>query len=89
MRFFGLSLADYREDDVLVWPENWRAVQFFIALGRGAWNMGQRGPTGLRPESFREARFTLGVKAAQWPALHADLRVIEQAYLDKIYEDDE
>lgn len=90
MKFFGLTPADYPEwnTDVDVWPDNWRAVTFFQTLGAGAWNMGPRGPVGLRPEAFREARLALRITAAEWPQVLADLHVIEDGALAEIHKDD-
>lgn len=88
MRMWGLTMADYESDNtVFVYPDCWPAAQFFVALGNGSWNMGPNGPAGLRNEAFREVRLALRVKAADWPKLFADLRVIEQAALDEIHKD--
>ena len=88
MQFFGLSPADYAAERTCeVWPDNWRAVTVFMALGDGSWNMGPSGPTGLRNECFRELRFSLGIKAAEWHELFADIRVMEQAALDAIHKE--
>ncbi len=88
MEFMGLTPADYEaENTVLVWPDNWPAVQFVVALGNGSWNMGPSGPVGFRPEAFREIRLALRVRAADWPRLLADIHVIEVAALDEIHKD--
>lgn len=89
MQFFGLTADDYAaENTVDVWPDNWPAVLFFEALGNGSWNMGPNGPTGMRYEAFREVRIARGVRAADWPALFQDLRVLEQAALEEIHKED-
>jgi hypothetical protein len=91
LNFLGISDDDYGEDswkrDVEVFPDNWRVIEFMDAIGGGAWNMGPGGPTGLKPESFREGRFTLAITRAEWPELLADLRVFESAALDEIHKD--
>lgn len=88
MEFLGLTTEDYvDENTVMVWPDNWPAVMFFDALGEGSWNMGPNGPTGLRNESFREVRLLRGIRAANWPDLLADIRVMEAAALEEIYKD--
>jgi hypothetical protein len=89
MKFLGLTPDDYAEQNcVEVWPDNWPAVMFFQALGNGAWNMGAGGPIGLRPEAFREIRLAQRIRAADWPALLADIRVLEDGALDEIHKDD-
>jgi hypothetical protein len=65
-----------------VWPDNLPAVNFFIALGGGSWNMGPNGPTGLRPEAFREVRLARRIRAGDWPDIFQDLRVLEDAALE-------
>ena len=88
MTLFKLTPEDYAaESQVDVWPDNWRAVLFFDALGRGNWNMGPNGPTGLRFEAFREARMAMRVTLAEWPELFESVRVMEAAALDEIYKD--
>jgi len=88
MEFLGLTAEDYAaENTVLVWPDNWPAVQFVIALGNGSWNMGPSGPVGFRPEAFREIRLARRVRSADWPALLADIHVIESAALDEIHKE--
>lgn len=88
MEFFGLKPEDYAaENTVEVWPDNVQAVLFFKALGAGSWNMGPNGPTGLRYEAFRETRLALGIRAADWPELFQDIRVMEGAALQEIHDD--
>jgi hypothetical protein len=89
MKFLGLTPEDYAaQNSVEVWPDNWPAVQFVVALGNGSWNMGPNGPVGFRPEAFREIRLAQRVRAADWPALLADIRAIEEGALDEIHKDD-
>ena len=88
MKFLGLTPEDYAgQNTVAVWPENWPAVQFVVALGNGSWNMGPSGPVGFRPEAFREARLALRVKASEWPSLLTAIHVIESAALDEIHKE--
>lgn len=88
MEFLGLTPADYAEQNtVAVWPENWPAVQFVVALGNGSWNMGPSGPVGFRPEAFREIRLAQRIRSIDWPLLLADIQVVEGAALDEIYKD--
>lgn len=65
-----------------VWPDCWRSVEFFGALGNGCWSIGPAGPVGLKPESFREVRLALRITAREWPDVYADVQVMERAALD-------
>jgi hypothetical protein len=88
MKIFGLTMEDYKaENSVDVCPDNWRSVLFFEKLGRGNWNMGPSGPTGLRYEAFREVRQLMKVSKQEWPEIFEAVRVMEQAALDEIYKD--
>lgn len=88
MAFLGLTPADYAaENTVLVWPDNWRAVMFFHALGGGSWNLGPGGATGLRPEAFREVRLAMRVGRDEWPDLHSAVLILQDAALDEMHKD--
>lgn len=89
MTFLGLTEADYitENPELLVWPDNWRAVLCFEALGHGNWNMGPNGPTGLRYEAFRELRLVMGIRASEWPELFSCLRIMETAALDEMHKE--
>jgi len=91
MDFLGLTLEDYPElsAPMEVWPDNWRAVCFFEALGKGNWNMGPNGATGIRYEALREVRTALKVRSPEWPDLFEAIRVMEQAALNEIHKDDD
>jgi len=91
MNFLGLTDEDYVEEnaDVEVWPDNWLAVCFFEALGKGNWNMGPSGATGIRYEAFREVRRVIPVASSEWPDLFDSIRVMEQAALAEIHKDDD
>lgn len=60
-----------------VWPDNWPAVQFFDRISMGCWSYRGGDVMGLRYESLRDIRVSLGVKASEWPALFEDLQVME------------
>lgn len=65
-----------------VWPDNWRSVEFFSALGNGCWSIGPAGAVGLKPESFREVRLALRITGREWPDIYSDVRVMERTALD-------
>lgn len=69
-----------------VWPDNWAAVRFFASVGLGAWSIGPRGATGIRPEAFREIRLALGVGLAAWREMYPDVMAMEAAALDAMRE---
>lgn len=88
MQFLGLRPEDYPENAPLdVWPDNWPAMQFLIALGDGSWNMGPSGPVGFRREAFREVRLALRVPSADWPELFEAITIAEAEALDEIHKD--
>lgn len=88
MADFGLTPADFLADDVDVWPDCWRAVTFFGALGAGSWSLHPRGhPVGIRPEAFTEIKAAFGVTADEWPDLLSDVRVMERAALEQMRSD--
>lgn len=79
---WGLTLDDFANEATEVWPDNWPAVEFFAAIGPGAWSVGPAGPYGVRPEACREVRLAMGITAAQWRAIYPDFRVLEDAALE-------
>lgn len=83
----GFTLEDY-EEDVDVWLENWPAVQFFGSLGRGAWQQGMSGPSGLRYEALPFQFLMRGIKKRDWPAMYDDLLVLELAALKAMHSEE-
>lgn len=77
LALWGLTPADFDDAPMEVWPENWQAVQFFAAIGAGAWSIGPGGPVGIRPEAFREVRLGLGITAQQWRVMFGDIAAME------------
>jgi hypothetical protein len=89
MAFWGLTSADYEKQNTLdVFPDCWPAVEFFAALGSGAWSIGPGGAVGIRPEACREVRLALGTTSQQWRRIYQDLRPLEEGALDEIHKDD-
>lgn len=87
MAWLGLTPEDFAADDLVeVWPENWAAVRFFDAIPPGAWNVGQGGPLGIRPEALRELRVSLGINGSQWRAMYDDVRLMENEALKTMNE---
>jgi hypothetical protein len=76
-----LTLADFKNELVDVWPDCLRSVTFFDALGAGCWVVGNSGPIGLRPEAFTEVKLAKNVTAEEWPQIYSDVCVMEAAAL--------
>ena len=77
LRYEGPAPADF-----IVWPENWKTVEVFSAMGT-QWNhdsMGRR--TGLRYETLPTVLGYSGVKKSARPAVFQGLRVMEQTALE-------
>lgn len=83
----GLVESDFPPVVVEVWPDCWEVVQFFAAVGPGAWNAGPGGFIGIRPEAFREIRLALGISAGKWREFYPDVMVMEDAALAEIRRD--
>lgn len=82
---WGLTPEQFKSSKtILVWPENRKAVQFFMSLPAGAWSyVGMGGiAVGIRPESLPELRLSLGVADSEWPAMYSDFRVMERAAVE-------
>lgn len=78
MAALGFRPEDFEADNVCeVWPDCWPAVQFFDRISMGCWTFRGEKVEGLRYEALREIRLALKVRAADWPALFADLQVME------------
>lgn len=73
--------SDFPETVVEVWPENWTAVQLFIAMST-QWMPSMGGVIGLRYESLSEVRSAYGVCDSEWPDLFDAIRAMEQAALE-------
>lgn len=63
-----------------MFPENWTAVSVFSDLTT-QWRIGFSGPTGLDYGVIPTVLRLKGVVRARWPAVFADLQVMEDAAL--------
>lgn len=70
-----------------VWPENWQAFEIFADL-RTQWWTGAGGPTGLNYLVLYAKLDRLGLTTDDRDALEDDIRAMEYAALDAIYEAD-
>lgn len=82
---FGLTLADFDDDAVEIWPENAGAVYAFSAVGT-QWRTGMSGPTGLDyPAVFATLdRIRRDLDDDGRDALFADMQVMERAALQEM-----
>lgn len=66
-----------------VWPENWNAVMLFRELST-QWNVGMRGPVGLRYEAIASVMDLTGIPVSERCGLFAQLRILERGALDAL-----
>ncbi|MBW7903028.1 MAG: DUF1799 domain-containing protein [Rhodocyclaceae bacterium] len=83
MRAHGLEPEDFECETVEVWPNNWRAFDFFRRLG-SRWMPGPAGVIGLRWEAIYPLMDRLALAPDEWDALRSDLEVMEAAALKEI-----
>lgn len=81
----GLTLADFDDDAVEIWPENAGAVSAFSAVGT-QWRTGAVGATGLDyPAVFATLdRIRRDLDDAGRDDLFADIQVMERAALQEM-----
>lgn len=79
----GLTQEDLAqdEDDVLVWPCNWPAVQLMSALAT-QWRIGMGGATGLDYGALPAVFELTGVPHEERKARFEELRIMERAALE-------
>jgi len=76
----GLYLERQPPAPFEVWPENWQAAELFGRMQR-QWNVGPRGPLGLRYEALPVPMRMLGIADDDLDTFDA-LRVMEGAALE-------
>jgi len=77
---FGLSLEDYGDTIVEIWPENLPAFEVFRALTT-QWRAGMNGPTGLDYNVLPELWRRLDIRKKERNRVFADLQEMERAAL--------
>lgn len=76
--------ADAEEFEV--WPDNWRAVRYFVRVGT-QWRVGGMGDLiGLDYAAVESALRLLGVQRSRWRVLFKDFQVMEAAAVDYLRE---
>ena len=83
---WGLTVEEAGGPPCLVWPDNTQAVNVFISMAT-QWRISTAGPTGLDynvlPEMWRRCK----VSPALRDQVFDDLRIMEDAALEKMRED--
>ena len=79
-----MTPEDYLEE-VDVWPENFAFVEFFSALGSGAWASGMNGRSGIRYESLPFIFEMRGIPRKKWPQFYEAIIVMESAALEAMH----
>lgn len=82
----GVRPSDFPPRQCDVWPENWPALDLYIQ-NRTQWIQGPGGPTGLNYPWFQSCLDRQGMSADEAEDIMDRLRVIEDAVLEKVYED--
>lgn len=70
-----------KEEGFQVWPENWPAVEAFLAV-QTQWSIGMAGPTGLDYTRVRAGLELAGMQVT--PELFQKLRILESAALSAL-----
>lgn len=70
-----------------VWPENWQAWQLFQAIAT-QWRCGANGVIGLDYSALDRELQLRGIPEAEHLQLRYDIRVLEAAALEAIYEEE-
>lgn len=77
---FGFTRDDLDDDEVGVWPDNWAAVDVFIAM-RTQWRVGANGATGLDYTALEAVMRLHGIKRRERDDVFAAARIMESAAL--------
>ncbi|HHK5988958.1 DUF1799 domain-containing protein [Neisseria sp. P0009.S008] len=78
--FFGFDADELTADEVDVWPNNWEAVQLFLAVS-GQWRVSMVGAYALDYNAVDVAMDMMGVKKRRRKKLFGFLRVMEREAL--------
>jgi hypothetical protein len=82
---FGMTLEDFEEPPLPVWPENRQAAIVFMAM-QTQWIAGGMGFTGLNYAALDEVWRRLRVRRRERDAVFGDLQRIEVAALNTMHE---
>lgn len=77
----GLKPKHYVEPEVVVWPENWRAIEVFRRFST-QWRVGPAGPIGLDYGVIQYEATRMHLTDAEYDDLMEKIRVIEDAAME-------
>lgn len=80
---FGLTVAEASGEPLGVWPDNWTAVNVFIAMST-QWRSGGMGATGLDYNALPAVMRLSGVKPGERPDVFESIRILEDAALESM-----
>jgi hypothetical protein len=83
MASLGLTLEDYGDEEIELWPENIVPVDLFRRM-RGSWRVGMNGPYGLDLNVAFALLDLMGVAQGERLEVIDALRVLEQAAIDEM-----
>lgn len=81
----GLTRADYPEEDIEVYPDNWNAFIVFDSMST-QWRTGAIGATGLDYNVIPLVCSSVGIKKKEIPEILQDIRVLESEALKVMIE---
>lgn len=83
---FGLTLDDYDDEIIEIWPDIWPSFEVFRAMST-QWRTGVNGVTGLDYNCLPQVMDWLGVEDKA--TVFSDIRVMESAALATIHKGDD
>ena len=87
-RLAGLTLADFNDEVVEIWPEHWDAYVLFAYM-RTQWRAGGMGVIGLDYGTLHRKMDRMDLDSVQYDELEADIQVMEFAALNLMNSRDE
>ena len=88
MALAGLTLADFDDSVVEIWPEHWDAYVLFAYM-RTQWRAGGMGVIGLDYGPLHRKMDRMNLDQVQYDELEADIQIMEFAALDVMNSRDE
>ena len=88
METAGLTLEDFGDQTVEVWPENWPAYALFAYM-RTQWRVGMAGATGLDYGPLHRKMDRMDLAPADYDDLEADIQTMEYAAISIMNDRDE
>jgi hypothetical protein len=88
MEAAGLTLADFGESVVEIWPEHWDAYVLFAYM-RTQWRAGGMGVIGLDYGTMHRKMDRMNLDQAQYDELEADIQTMEFAALGIMHSRDD